>query len=270
METYRSWLLLVGTSGPFLVLGFIAGGLAGAAVGLLLCLALALCLFAVADRVVLNVSRAVPLTKEDAPHLFSAARGLASWASLPTPGLYVVQAQQPNAFVLGIRRGRAAIVLTSGLLELMDSDELKGILAHKLTHIQHGDYRWSTFAACMASVAVLALERLGLTRRRETAGADGMTASFFAPLVHLSSSRGQDVRADMGAALLAGQPDGLVKALRKAGAVSRGHRVPHHMLPLYISQPLIPLRRLNRFNPRPDVEERIEHLTRNARRVSQP
>ncbi|MDF2629534.1 MAG: Heat shock protein, partial [Symbiobacteriaceae bacterium] len=220
-------------------------------------LALALLLYASAEKVVLSVTGAAPLAREDQPQLYSITRGMASWAGLPTPGLYIIHETQPNAFVLGRGGRRTAIVLTDGLLDAMDLEEVKGVIAHGLAHIKQGDGRWSTFASALAAAFIFMVQGRGAGRPKPPRS----SISLFAPLLHLSSTGGQDERADLLAAKLAGRPDGLIRALRKAGpAVPRG-RINRWHLPLYLSQPLVPLRQMIRFNPRPDMEERIQRLS---------
>jgi heat shock protein HtpX len=257
METWRTWLLLTAISFPFGLTGFLLGGLKGVGVSLIPYFVLALLLYASAEKVVLAVTGAHPLAREEQPQLYSITRGMASWAGLPTPGLYIVRETQPNAFIVGPGGRRTAIVLTDGLLDAMDLEELKGVIAHGLAHIKQGDGRWSTFASGLAAVLLFLFQG-----RRGRAGRPPRSSiSLLAPLLHLSSTGGQDERADLLAAKLAGRPDGLIRALRKAGPAVATGRINRWHLPLYLSQPLVPLRQMIRFNPRPDVEARIRRLS---------
>lgn len=257
METWRTWLLLAATSFPFCLTGFLLGGLRGVGVSFILFFALATLLYASAEKVVLSVTGTAPLSRDEQPQLYSITRGMASWAGLPTPGLYMVHEAQPNAFVVGRGGRRAAIVVTDGLLDCLDLEEVKGVIAHGLAHIKQGDGRWSTFASALAAVLLFMAKGNGGAGSRPPRS----SISLLAPLLHLSSSGGQDERADLLAAKLAGRPDGLIRALRKAGPPVATGRINRWHLPLYLSQPLVPLRQMIRFNPRPDLEARIRRLS---------
>lgn len=269
METWRPWLLVMAVSLPLTLFGSLIGGWMGAAAALGLFVAMSLFLFRYSDRLVLQVARAKPLTKETVPQLFSVTRSLSTWAELPMPGLYAIDMVQPNAFVVARSEREAAIVVTTGLLKGLDPDELRGVMALKLAHIKHGDYRWSSFAAAMAAAAVLLRDGLKdllapnrSKQRREQESAS--LAVCFTPLLHLSSTGRQELRADRTAVRIAGTAEGLVRALHKAEASVTRWRIESRYLPLFVANPLIGLRLMNRRTARPNAQERIARLRANA------
>jgi len=260
MESWRPWLLLAASSAPVVLLGSVFLGLKGAAAGASIFLAFSVILYWLSAEMVLKVTGAAPAGKDEVPHLYSVLRSVSTWAEIPAPTLYVVDVREPNAFVVGPTSRRAAIVLTRGLLEVLAPDELKGVIAHKVAHIKHGDIGWSSFAAALMAIIPLIRKATGRTmqggRRRSTSALMAMVA----PLVKLSSSQKQEYRADKAVAQITGTTEGLARALGKLSATFRPGHVADEVLPLYVAQPLWLHRQMNPFHPRPEISDRITRL----------
>lgn len=234
----------------------------GAAIGFGVNVCLCLLVFLAGDRLVLTAAGAVPIEKQTAPHLHSMARSLATWADVPPPRLYQIAVPEPNAFLVGGPGQRPAIVVTEGLLNLFEHDEIKGVIAHELAHWQQGTTPWSTYAAALLALAA----RLGgavlpgRSRQHRSSALGGLVA----PLMHLSSERDHEYAADAISVRLTGAPDGLIMALKKAAAAPAHADPARRTLPLYVANPFVLPARFNRFNPRPRPEERMASLRRLA------
>ncbi|HYX90572.1 MAG TPA: zinc metalloprotease HtpX, partial [Myxococcaceae bacterium] len=183
------------------------------------------------DRIALAVHGAHPLDVERAPWLFDMVQRLAQRAGLPMPKLYVIDIPTPNAFATGRSPSKAALAVTTGLLELMDRRELEGVLAHELAHVQNRDTLISTVAATLAGVITWAVQSIfwfgGAFLGRGDDDREGgvgnalaslgllLVAPIAATLLQLAVSRSREYGADASGAALTGDPDGLADALLK-------------------------------------------------------
>lgn len=236
----RSHLLLVAMAVLLVATGWAVGetivgdpyaGLLGAAVTWVILAELA---FRAGDKVVLAVSRARRIAKEDHPVLFNVVEEMTVAAGLPKPPeVYILDADAPNAFATGLRPERAAVVVTSGLLERLTRDELQGVVAHEISHIKHRDVTYLTVMAVTAGAIVLLADLArrvlfygGGTRRRTASGRGAapvyllaivflILAPVVARLMYLALSRRREYLADAGAAIATRYPEGLASALEK-------------------------------------------------------
>lgn len=234
------------------------------------------------DKISLSLAKAVPATKEQYPELYRVAENLAITSGLPLPRLYVIDDNAPNAFATGRDKDHAAIAVTTGLLSMMDKNELSGVLAHELSHIGNRDTLLQTvvvvlvgFIAIMAHVFTRSMW-LGGGRRRDNNGGEAggilaivgiifvILSPIIAQLIQLAISRKREFLADTDGALLTRYPEGLASALEKISSYDRpmqsANNATAHM---YISNPFGPhaysgLAKL--FMTHPPTEERIAIL----------
>lgn len=237
----RSHILLVGMALVLVATGWAVGeALAAApAPGILVAVGLWVFLaelsFRAGDKVILSISRARKVSKDDHPVLFNVVEEMSVASGLPKPPeVYILDEGAPNAFATGTRPDRAAVVVTAGLLERLTRDELQGVIAHEISHIKHRDVVYLTLMAVMVGTIVILADfarRLlfygGGTRRRTSRGGQGVAplyllaivlillAPVIARLMYLALSRRREYLADAGAALATRYPEGLASALEK-------------------------------------------------------
>ena len=271
----KTTLLLALLTGLLLGLGDLLGGQQGVVLALAFAGILNFAAYFFSDKIALAMHRAQPVDEAAAPQLYAAVAELAQRASIPMPRLYVIPEMQPNAFATGRSPQHAAVAVTEGLLRVMDRDELKGVLAHELTHVLHRDILISSVAATaagaltmVARMAGYAMMFAGRGEREERGGAFGglffiIVAPIAAMLIQLAISRSREFAADEGGAKLAGTPTGLAAALRKLGAYAE--RVPMataqpttaHMM---IANPFSGGGLMRLFSTHPPMEQRIARL----------
>jgi heat shock protein HtpX len=236
------------------------------------------------DKIVLAVSKARPVTKEEYPYLYNVVEGLAIAAGLPKPRCYVIDDTAPNAFASGRNPKNSVVVVTTGLLDKLNRVELEGVIAHEMSHIQNYDVLVQTLAVVMVGVIALLSDWIlrsffwgarGKRRSSRDKGGDamaiiaviGVLLAIFSPLIaqllRFSVSRKREFLADANGALLTRYPPGLASALRKISADREPLEVANKATAhLYIINPLLEFRgRTNKmFSTHPPVEERIAAL----------
>lgn len=232
------------------------------------------------DKIVLSMSRARPVDRDVEPYLVNTVEGLAIAAGLPVPRAYVIDDPAPNAFATGRNPETAAVAVTSGLLAMMNRQELEGVLAHELSHIKNYDTLLQTLAAVLAGSVTLISEWMmrsfwwgGRDRDRGSGqlGAIVMIVAIVlallsplaATLIQMAISRKREFLADASAAMLTRYPPGLASALRKIGGDQNQLRVANKATEsLYIVNPLKAhgggMNSL--FNTHPPLAERIALL----------
>jgi len=187
------------------------------------------------DKIALWSSGAQPVSREQLPRLYAVMERLAAKSNIPVPKLYVVPEAAPNAFATGRSPRHASVAVTEGLLQLMNDDELEGVIAHELSHVRNYDILISSIAATLAG-AILWTTRLDGwfgyggrdDRNRGGGGILGLLLFFLAPfaalLLQLGLSRQREYSADQTGARMVGNPYGLISALQKLGAYN--NRIP--------------------------------------------
>ena len=221
------------------VLLVIVGGALGGPNGLKLALAFAVLLNGVSyffsDKIALASSKAQPVTREQLPRLYAVMERLAAKANLPVPKLYVIPQAAPNAFATGRNPQHASVAVTQGLLELMNDDELEGVIAHELSHVRNYDILTTSIAATIAAAITYLAEMArwgmlfsgygGRGDSRERGGISTLLMVLLAPFAALSLqlflSRTREFSADETGARMVGQPYGLISALQKLGAYNQ-------------------------------------------------
>jgi heat shock protein HtpX len=234
------------------------------------------------DKIVLFLSRAKEIKKEDAPELYKIVENLCLTAGLPLPKIYIINEEQPNAFATGRDKNHAVIAVTSGLLKKLEKVELEGVIAHELSHILNRDILLQTVVVILAGiVAILADTFLrisffgGLRRRQERSYFDlfililaifvALLAPLAATLIRLAISRKREFLADASAVLLTRYPEGLARALEKISADQTPLKVAQNATAhLYIVNPFKGKEKdywlTKLFMTHPPIEERIRVL----------
>lgn len=274
MKILRTGALLIFLS----ILLVTVGGYIGGASGLKIALGIAVVMNGISyfysDRIALASSGAQPVTREQAPRLYVVMERLAAKAGLPVPKLYVIPQAAPNAFATGRNPRHASVAVTEGLLELMNDDELEGVIAHELSHVRNYDILTSSIAATIAG-AITYLAHFGMFfggGRDEREGGGGglgailmiILAPLAAMLLQLGLSRGREYAADETGARMVGQPYGLINALQKLGAYNKqipSTAVSPSTAALCIVQPFFGSATLSGlFSTHPRLEDRIAAL----------
>tara|TARA_B100002051_G_scaffold276831_1_gene329863 strand:+ start:19150 stop:20019 length:870 start_codon:yes stop_codon:yes gene_type:complete len=203
------------------------------------------------DKIVLRMTNAKPATREEARELYNIVENLSITAGLPMPRVYIVDDPAPNAFATGRDPEHAVVAATTGLLELLDRNELEGVMAHELAHVGNRDMLVMTVAVVLAGFVAIVADVLSRTliygggnnRDRHPAflliGIVGIIlAPIAAKLIQLAISRKREYLADATGALLTRYPEGLASALEKISATARPmQKASHATAHLFISDP---------------------------------
>jgi heat shock protein HtpX len=225
------------------------------------------------DKIALATYRAQPVTREQLPRVYNVVERMTQKIGLPMPKVYVIPTDSPNAFATGRNPAHASVAVTQGILNLLNDEELEGVLAHELGHVNNRDILISSIAATIAG-AITYLARFGFffggmgDRDDRRGGGLGsilmlILAPFAAMLIQLAVSRSREYQADATGAHFTGNPYALASALAKLDSYSR--RVPMVGTPstahLFIVQPLLGMNFGSLFSTHPPIAKRIERLT---------
>src|SRR5213080_3782463 len=279
MRVFRTTLLLVALTLLLMFVGQALGRRRGMTMGLGFAVIMNAFAYFFSDKIALMSSGASPVTREQLPSLYAVMERLAAKANLPLPKLYVVPEAAPNAFATGRNPQHASVAVTEGLLELMNDEELEGVIAHELSHVRNYDILTSSIAATIAG-AITYLASMGRWAMlfggfgrdrdddREGGGFAAILMIFLAPfaalLLQLFVSRAREYSADETGARMVGQPYGLISALEKLGAYNQ--RLPTTSLSpstsaLCIVKPLFGGGAWSSpFSTHPPLEKRIQAL----------
>lgn len=282
MNVLKTGFLLIVLTVVLVLIGQLLGGAQGAMTAFVIALLMNLVSYWFSDKIVLAMYRAKPLGETEAPQVYRAVREIASRQHIPMPKIYWIATKTPNAFATGRSPKHAAVAVTSGLLELMSEEELKGVLAHELSHVKNRDTLVMTIAAALAG-AIMMLARMaqwgmwmgGSSRSRsdENRGAGALQlvvllliailAPLAAMLIQLAISRTREYGADETGAHLAGSPYGLAAALEKLDRAARAYPLPSAnpaTAHLFIVNPLSAGGIARLFSTHPPIEERVRRL----------
>jgi heat shock protein HtpX len=276
MRTLKTAFLLTALTLMLLFIGQAFGGRGGMTIALGGAILMNGIAYFYSDKIALKSSGAVPISREQSPRLYEVMGRLAAKANLPVPKLYMIPQAAPNAFATGRNPRHASVAVTQGLMQLMNDDELEGVIAHELSHVRNYDILTSSIAATVAGAVTwiaymgrwAAIFGLGGGRDNDSEGGWAailmlILAPFAAMLLQLGISRQREYQADASGAKMVGHPYGLISALEKLGAYNK--QIPMNISPstssLCIVQPLAGAEMFSKlFSTHPPLSERIARL----------
>ena len=294
-NSLKTWTLLAALAGLFIAVGGLLGGRSGLLIAFVFAVAMNAFVYWKSDTLALKANGARELQPGELPRVRQIVGDLANRAGLPMPRLYLVDRPEPNAFATGRDPDHAAVAVTTGILDVMDERQLRGVLAHELSHVKNRDTLIGTIAATIGGaisfLAQMAQFQMifGGGRDDENGGGSGLgalVAIILAPIaaliIQLAVSRGREYGADRSGALLTGDPDGLASALQQLDAAARARpglfdrlarRDPRRspapapapaanpaFAHLYIVNPLSGREIGSLFSTHPPIEERVARL----------
>jgi heat shock protein HtpX len=275
----KTSILMAGIMALFGAVGGVIGGQQGMLLALLFGGGMNVWAYWFSDRMVLRMYRARQVDASTEPYLYNMVRELAGRAGLPMPKVYVIDEAQPNAFATGRNPEHAAVAATTGIIRMLSERELRGVMAHELTHVRNRDILISTISATVAG-AISALAQFGLffggsNDEDRPNPVVSIIVMLLAPiagmLIQMAISRTREFGADRGGAEISGDPQALASALGKIDAYARG--IPMHAAEAHpetaqmmIMNPLSGGRMRGLFSTHPATEERIARLRAMAAR----
>ena len=280
MQRTKIFVLMAGLTALLVVLGGFIGGRGGAIFFFAFAALLNFGMYWWSDKAVLKMYKAKIIDRSQAPELYDMVDRLRKRAELPMPTVAIAPQEQPNAFATGRNHEHAVVCCTAGILKLVDTDEIEGVIAHELAHIKHRHMLVSTVAATMAG-AVAMIGRVvtwgaifGMGGRDRGGGGLGMivmaiVAPIAAMMIQFAVSRQNEFQADRTGAEISGNPMGLASALQKLDSYSK--RIPMQVNPAGASLAIVnPLagQKVNfsgLFSTHPSTEERVSRLREMAR-----
>jgi heat shock protein HtpX len=274
----KTWILIAALGGLFVLIGYAISGTSGMAVALAIALVFNFSMYWFSDKIAIATTRSKPVTERDHPELYRIVRELTQARSLPMPRIYVSEMAQPNAFATGRNPEHAAVSVTAGILQILDERELRGVLAHELSHVANRDILISSIAAAIGmSVTFLARFALFFGGGDDNRGGNpfGLFGILFAwilapiaaAIIQMAVSRSREYQADESGAYLSHDPGSLASALRKLDQAVKQVPPPATVSPaeahLFIMNPMAALRgrgMSNLFSTHPPTAERIARL----------
>ena len=277
-NTFKTTILLAALGGLFMGVGAAIGGNGGLAFGLVLGLLFCGGSYWFSDKLAIAAARAKPVTRQEAPELYDIVEDLARRDDVPMPKLYLSQEAQPNAFATGRNPEHAAVCATRGILQVLDRDELRGVLAHEMSHVKNRDILISSVAAAVA-MAIMFVARMamwgalfgGVGGRDDNDGGNIISvlammilAPIAAMLLQMALSRSREYQADASGAHLINDGEPLARALEKIEAYVKQvpMDVPQAQATAYIINPLTgrKVSFAGLFSTHPPTQDRIRRL----------
>jgi heat shock protein HtpX len=277
MNLFKTTVLLTGLTLILVLAGEYLGGNSGALIAFAIAATMNFFSYFYSDKLALAMYHAQPATREQLPRVYAAVERLTSKANIPMPKIYVLPTESPNAFATGRNPQHASVAVTQGILDLLNDDELEGVLAHELSHVRNRDILTSSIAATLAGAITIlarmafwssAMAGLGGDRRDREGGGLGaifmlLLAPLAAMLIQLWVSRTREYEADASGARMTGNPYALATALEKISGVSK--QIPLQASPnsahMFIIAPLLSGATFaNLFSTHPPVKERVQRL----------
>jgi len=275
-NTFKTAFLLTLLTLLLMFIGRVFGGQNGMILALGLAVVMNFVSYFYSDKIALAMYRAQPVTREQLPRAYAAVERLTQKIGIPMPKIYVIPNESPNAFATGRNPSHASVAVTEGILNLLNDEELEGVLAHELGHVNNRDILISSVAATIAG-AITMLASMGRWAMifggmggRDDRRGGGIGALFMlilapiaASLIQLAVSRSREYQADATGAHFTGNPYALASALAKLDTYSR--RLPMQATPstahLFIIQPFLGMSFGSLFSTHPPIAKRIERLT---------
>jgi heat shock protein HtpX len=278
-NTFKTYVLLAGFGGLLMGIGSIFGT-GGLIIGLAIGLVFVGGSYWFSDKLAVKAAGAQPISEQEAPQLYAIVRDLAQRDGIPMPKVYLSPNAQPNAFATGRGPNHAVVAVTQGLMQVLDEDEMRGVLAHELSHVKNRDILIGSVAAALA-MGITFIARMAMWGAMFTGGGDRDGGNIFgvlamailapvaAALLQMALSRSREFEADRSGAALLGDGEPLARALEKIDAYSK--QVPMKIDPAqataYIINPLAGRKPnpgafnfANLFTTHPPTEERIARL----------
>jgi heat shock protein HtpX len=265
----RTTLLLATLTGILVVIGFAIGGKSTALIFLGIALVMNMGAYWFSDKIALRMSGAKPISEQEAPGLYQMVRELTTRADLPMPSLHMIPSDQPNAFATGRNPKNSAVAVTHGITKLLSEDELRGVIAHELAHIQNRDILTQSVAATIGgAITYIAYMLLWFGGDDESPlGLIGslamvLLAPLAATLIQLAISRQREYSADATGAQICGNPESLASALLRLeeGAKAMPMQVNQATESMYIVKPFSGGGIASLFSTHPPIEERVRRL----------
>ena len=267
----KTWVLIAALGGLFVVIGSFWGA-QGAVLGLGIALVFNVAMYWWSGSIAVRTTHSRPVTEQEYPELYRIVRELAAADHLPMPQIYVSDMTQPNAFATGRNPENAKVAVTKGILQILDEHELRGVLAHELSHVANRDILVSSIAAAIG-MAITFLARFAFWFGDDDNANPFLllAAWIFAPIaaaiIQMAVSRSREYQADESGSYLSRDPEALASALRKLDGAVRAVPPPASVSPaeahLFIMNPLAGLRgggMTNLFSTHPATAKRIERL----------
>ena len=270
MSGFKTVMLLTALTALFMALGYTLGGSGGAMIALLVAAGMNLFTFWNADKIVLSMHNAREVDAQSAPEYYGLVRDLAQRAGLPMPRVYLIDQPHPNAFATGRNPEHAAVAATTGLLSMLNREEVAGVMAHELAHVKNRDTLIMTMVATIAG-AISMLANFGLFFRggNDENGHSNILATlmavivapFAAMIVQMAISRTREYGADAAGAQISGNPRALASALAKISG--KAEMIPNHVAernPAAAQLYIVPVHVSELFSTHPATEKRIAAL----------
>ena len=274
MNSLKTAVLLAGLAGILLALGWYFGGTNGAIIAFVIAMVINLTSYFASDKIVLAMYRAKEIPRSENPDLHQMVEELAAHAGIPKPRVFLVPTDVPNAFATGRDPAHSVVAVTEGIMRILKPEELKGVLAHEISHIKHRDILISTIAATVATAITMLAGMLRWTAifggvGRDDRGRGGIEllllavlAPIAAMIVQLAISRSREYAADESGARISAQPLGLADALLK---LSRGNQASGGIASpatahMFIVSSLRGASFASLFSTHPPVEDRVRRL----------
>jgi heat shock protein HtpX len=270
----KTAVLMAAITALFMAIGSFIGGRQGMMVALVVAVGMNFFSYWFSDKLVLKMYNAQEVDASSAPQFYAMVADLAQRAGLPTPRVYLIEENAPNAFATGRNPEHAAVAATTGILRTLSERELRGVMAHELSHVKHRDILISTISATMAgAISMLANFAMFFGHRDENGRPAnpivGLLVMLLAPLaaslIQMAISRAREFEADRGGAELSGDPQALASALQKIQRAAQGipleaaERHPE-TAQMMITNPLAGGGLRGLFSTHPSTEERVERL----------
>lgn len=276
MNTIKMVFLMTLMMMLFLTVGFLLGGREGLMIAFVISLVMNFISYWFSDKIVLKMYRAKEISEKEAPKLFRLVQRLVQNNNMPMPRVYVMENPTPNAFATGRNPQNAAVAVTTGILQILNDDELEGVLAHELAHVRHRDILIGTVVATLVGTITFIARMAGWTmmfsggNRDRRGGGDAITslvlmivAPIAAMLIQMAISRSREFYADEGGARISGKPLSLASALGKLEQAAQLRPMAHagpSSAHLFIVNPLRGSSVFKLFSTHPPIEDRIQRL----------
>jgi heat shock protein HtpX len=277
----KTAILMAAITALFMAIGSLLGGRQGMVLALVIALGMNFFSYWFSDKLVLKMYNAQEVDESSAPQFYRMVRELAQTAQLPMPRVYLIEEDAPNAFATGRNPEHAAVAATTGIIRVLTERELRGVMAHELSHVRHRDILISTISATMAgAISMLANFAMFFGGRdsegRSTNPIVGLLVMLLAPLaaslIQMAISRAREFEADRAGAEISGDPRALASALQKIHQIAQGiplqatERHPE-TAQMMIMNPLSGGGLRGLFSTHPSTEERVERLLQMASAV---